>query len=335
MSAKFHPNNVSLHVRKIKRLTALKIASLKQPGRFADGNGLELQIGKTGSKSWLLRYTLNGHEHRMGLGSLKDFNLAEARDRARQARQLLADGKDPLSLKRAAKLESMRMLTFRECAEAFMSVKLSGFRNAKHQSQWRSTLEIAYKAFGSVPVSDITTAMVLQLLRPLWDSVPSTASRLRGRIERVLGWATAAGYRVGDNPARWRGHLQDMFPSKETVRAASLSVEIDRRVGIITETNSATNHNFPQLKIILSTKPGEEKMGPYIVFRDQGQWKIKSDSVHYGPYPTQRDAIRAAVNAVHEAGLKGHNGQVVLQDKLSIEWAYGKDPYPPQSSDYL
>jgi len=129
MSAKFHLNNVSLSVRKIKRLTALKIGSLKQPGRYADGNGLELQIGKTGSKSWLLRYALNGHEHRMGLGSLKDFNLAEARERSRQARQLLADGKDPLSIKRAAKLEAMRMLTFSECAEAFMSVKLSGFRN--------------------------------------------------------------------------------------------------------------------------------------------------------------------------------------------------------------
>ena len=150
----------------------------------------------------------------MGLGSLKDFNLAEARERARQARQLLADGKDPLSIKRAAKLEAMRMLTFSECAEAFMSVKLSGFSNEKHRSQWRSTLDLANKAFGSVPVSVIDTAMVLRLLRPLWDEVPSTAARLRGRIERILGWATAAGYRVGDNPARWRGHLQDMFPSK-------------------------------------------------------------------------------------------------------------------------
>jgi hypothetical protein len=106
-------------------------------------------------------------------------------------------------------------------------------------------------------------------------------------------------------------------------------------VGIITDAITATNQNLPQLKIILSTQPEEEKMGPYIVFRDQGQWAVKKDCVHYGPYPTQRDAIRAAVEAAHAAGLKGLDGQVVLQDQLKIEWTYEKDPYPPQSSDYL
>ena len=106
-------------------------------------------------------------------------------------------------------------------------------------------------------------------------------------------------------------------------------------MGIITAAITATNQNLPQLKIILSTQPKEEKMGPYIVFRDQGQWSIKSNSVHYGPYATQRDAVRAAISAAHEAGLKGLNGQVLLEDQFRVEWTYGKDPYPPQSSDYL
>jgi hypothetical protein len=105
-------------------------------------------------------------------------------------------------------------------------------------------------------------------------------------------------------------------------------------VGIITEPISATKL---KLKMVLSTKTEEEKMAhtPYVVFRDHGQWKIKSNGMHYGPYPTQRDAIRAAVDAAHLAGLKGLNGQVLLQDQFSIEWTYGKDPYPPRSSDYL
>jgi hypothetical protein len=162
-------------MRKIKRLTARTIEALRTPGRFADGAGLELQVSKSGTKSWLFRYTLNGREHRLGLGSVKDFSLAEARERARKARQQIADGVDPLAEKRKAKLGAARMLTFREAAEAYMSVKLKGFRSDKHRQTWKATIEMANKTLGHVAVSDIDTAMILRMLRPIWDETPVTA----------------------------------------------------------------------------------------------------------------------------------------------------------------
>ena len=152
---------MSRSMRKIKRLTARAIENLKTTGRHADGAGLELQVSKTGTKSWLFRYTLNGREHRLGLGSVKDFSLAEARERARRARQQIADGIDPLADKRKAKLEAARMLTFREASEAYMSVKLKGFRSPKHKQTWKATIEMANKTLGHVAVSDVDTPMIL------------------------------------------------------------------------------------------------------------------------------------------------------------------------------
>ena len=218
-STKCQTFNVSWNVRKIRRLTPLKIASLKKPGRHADGGGLELQISKTGTKSWLFRYAAHGREHRMGLGSLHDFTLAEARERARVARQQLADGQDPLLTKRKVKVDAMKVMTFREAADQFMKVKLKGFRSDVHKRQWKATLEIAHRVIGSVPVDAVDTAMVLRVLRPIWDETPTTASRLRGRIERVISYAIASGMRADEsNPAGWKGHLQDVFPAKPKIQ---------------------------------------------------------------------------------------------------------------------
>ena len=128
------------------------------------------------------------------------------------------------------------------------------------------------------------------------------------------------------------------MPQTNTYAAASLSVESGRKSGNYHSANFQRRTKISlKLKMVLSTRSLEEKMAhtPYIVFRDQGQWHIKSNGVHYGPYPTQRDAIRAAVDAAHEAGRKGLNGQVLLQDQFRTEWTYGEDPYPPNSSDYL
>jgi integrase len=112
----------------------------------------------------------------------------------------------------------MKVMTFRECADAFMAVKLRGFRNKTHQAQWRSTMEIAHKVLGNVPIDAVDTAAVLRVMRPLWESTPTTASRLRGRIERVISYAIASGYRADEsNPARWKGHLADLFPTKPKI----------------------------------------------------------------------------------------------------------------------
>ena len=210
-------------MRQANKLTALGIARLKVKGRYSDGHGLWLQVSEAGNKAWLFRYMLNGRARQMGLGPLHTVSLAEARIRARQARQVLLDGLDPLDAKRkaktAARIEQLKTVTFKQCAEDFMKVRVRDFKNEKHRAQWRSTLETyAFPIIGSLPVAEIDTPLVLKVLRPLWERAPETASRLRGRIERVLAWATAQEYRQGDNPARWRGHLADMFPVRPKVK---------------------------------------------------------------------------------------------------------------------
>lgn len=200
------------------KLTALKVNSLKKPGRYCDGLGLWLQVSDSG-KHWLFRYMRHGRARQMGLGPLHTVNLAEARVRARQARMLLLEGFDPIDVKHetsaAARIAAAKDKTFAECANEFLRVKLDGFKNDKHRAQWRSTLEAyAFPVIGNISVAKIDTPLVLKVLRPIWDRAPETASRLRGRIERVLAWATVQEYRAGENPARWRGHLQEMFAAK-------------------------------------------------------------------------------------------------------------------------
>ena len=202
-------------MRETNKLTALALKREKKPGRYSDGNGLWLQVGPTGTKSWLFRFMLHGRARQMGLGSCSTFNLKEARERARQARQLLADGQDPIDVKRGAvaaeKVVAAKMVTFRDCAVEFLRLSpvAKTWTTDTHRKQWKQSLEqYAFPVLGSIPVSQIDTAVVLKALRPVWDQMPVTASRLRGRIELVLAYAMASGLRGGDNPAAWCGNLK-------------------------------------------------------------------------------------------------------------------------------
>jgi len=203
--------------REINKLSQFKLASYTKRGAYSDGGGLYLQVSKWGTKAWIFRYERLGKRHLMGLGPLHTVSLAEARTRARQARQLILDGKDPLDIKRDNKVAEMlskaKEKTFEECAEEYLRVKVASMGNDTHRKQWRSTLEqYAFPLLRAVPVNQIDTPLVLRVLRPVWDRTPETASRLRGRIERILAFAGVQGYRSkDDNPARWRGHLQEMF----------------------------------------------------------------------------------------------------------------------------
>lgn len=217
-------------------LTAKKIARLrKAPGRYLDGGdlgrGLHLQVTEGGA-SWLLRYERAGRERWMGIGPLCDFNLKEARERARRARQLLRDGIDPLEQKKADKaakvLASAKDITFEEAARSYFDQHAKKWKNAKHRAQFLSTLEqYAYPKIGSFPLAEIDTGAVLKVLEQkhadypdqrLWDAIPETASRLRGRIEQVLDWAKVRGYRSGDNPARWKGYLDNVLPARSEIQ---------------------------------------------------------------------------------------------------------------------
>jgi integrase len=203
-------------VRRQQRLSALRVAKLSKPGLYGDGGGLTLQITPGGAKSWLLRYMVAGKPFGMGLGPTHTVSLAEARQKALDARKLLIDGINPLVVKRqnriAGALASAKMMTFDQCAEAYILAHKAGWKNAKHGDQWTNTLNTyASPVFGHLPVAEIDTGLVVKCLSPIWESKTETASRLRGRIESVLGWATTSGYRSGENPARWKGHLDNLL----------------------------------------------------------------------------------------------------------------------------
>jgi integrase len=210
-----------LDAKSVKAATSVKSP---KPGMHPDGFGLYLCVAASGSASWVYRYKINKHAHDMGLGSLDDITLAEARDLADVARRKVRDGIDPVAERKAAKLSaslsSAKAMTFKQCAEAFIAAHRAGWSNVAHAAQWPSSLERhVYSAIGNLPVSAIDLPLMLQVLEPIWSTRPETASRVRGRIESVLDWATVRGLRTGDNPARWRGHLESLLPKKTKVRA--------------------------------------------------------------------------------------------------------------------
>ena len=208
--------------RKTNRLTALEVAKLEKPGYYCDGAGLYLQVSKSGSKSWIMRYTMAGKPCEMGLGSINAFTLAEARQRATAQRKLLTDGIDPLATKRsdllARRMAEASIITFDKAAAAFIDANSPAWRNAKHGDQWRNTLATyASPVIGALPVSKIETSHIMRILSPIWTTKTETATRVRGRIEKVLDWAKVQGFRAGDNPALWRGHLSEALPKPSKV----------------------------------------------------------------------------------------------------------------------
>jgi integrase len=209
--------------RAIHKLTDMKVRNASKPGYLGDGGGLYLQVSRYGTKSWTFRYQINGRPREMGLGSVHTFSLKEARQRAQEHRKLLADGIDPIESRNAdrqrQRLEAARAKTFDQCATAYIDAHRAGWRNAKHADQWTNTLTAyASPVFGDLPVADVDTAAVMRVLSPMWNDKTETASRLRGRIESVLNWAAVQGFRTGENPARWRGHLDKLLPKRSKVQ---------------------------------------------------------------------------------------------------------------------
>jgi integrase len=218
--------------REIHKLSHRQVTTAEPPADrravlLGDGGGLYLQVSRSEasvvSRSWVFRYERGGKRHDLGLGPITTLSLAEARTRARTLRVQLVDGQDPFAARQqqhqerlAQRAERARATTFRDCALRLMEGHNAGWRSAVHRRQWLQTLEdYAFPIIGNLPVNEIDTPLVIKVLEPIWTAKPETASRLRGRIEKVLGWATVREFRSGDNPARWRGHLQEMFAAKE------------------------------------------------------------------------------------------------------------------------
>jgi integrase len=208
--------------------TALQFKSLidgePKPGRYHVGNGAYLQVAKGGSKAWIFKYRFNGKLRYMGLGAFKTWGLAGVRARALELRQDISKGIDPIAARKTerqkAQVAEAAGITFKECAERYIAGHKKKWTNALHRKQWPQTLEkFVYPTIGKLPVADIDTTLVLKVLDPIWSEKPETASRVRGRIELVLGWAKVRGYRQGDNPAAWKGHLREALPSRTDVAA--------------------------------------------------------------------------------------------------------------------
>jgi integrase len=213
--------------RGINKLSAVSLTKLP-PGMHGDGGGLWLQV-TPGGRSWIFRYTFNGHAREMGLGSFNTFSLADAREEARKCRKLLAGSLpdvqpvDPIEHRRKmlaeARVEAAKALTFKTCAERCIAAHKAGWRNEKHAAQWPATLEAyVYPLFGALPVQAADVGLVMKAIEPIWLTKPETASRVRGRIESVLDYATARGWRRGENPARWRGHLDQVLSRPSTAK---------------------------------------------------------------------------------------------------------------------
>lgn len=201
-----------LMARRMHRLSAIKVRGNLPAGYYADGGGLYLQVSASGSKSWVFRYQRQSIRKEMGLGALNAVPLAIAREVAAEKRGILAAGNDPLSEKRAVLAAERGTVTFREAAESYIEAHAPGWRNRKHAQQWRNTLEnYAHPLLGGLPVGKIDTGLVLKVLEPIWNTKTETAKRVRGRIERILDWATVRRYRSGENSARWRGHLDTLL----------------------------------------------------------------------------------------------------------------------------
>jgi integrase len=303
------------------KLTAFEVERKKQLGRFNDGGGLYLQVTSPSARSWLFRYRSHGHLSRngkpltreMGLGSLSVVSLHEARECAAKHRQALRNGVDPLEQERAnrerAHLAAAKSITFREAAEGCIAAHRASWRNAQHAEQWSSSLAThVMPTLGHLSVASIDTTLVLQVIEPIWLTTTETASRIRGRIERILDWAKVRGYRSGENPARWKGHLDQLLPKKSKVakiqnlaalpysQIAELMAELQR--------HDAISAHALQFLILTAARSGEVRNAKWPEIDETARvWtippeKMKGGREHRVPLSARALAVLAHMRSV-------------------------------------
>lgn len=272
----------------LNKLTVTQIKYFKDPGRYNDGGGLYLYINKSDQRFWVFRYRdrTTGKHRDMGLGPEYDVTLSEARDKARKHRNTLRDGVDPIDQKKKERadliLSRARQVTFKDCADRYIKAHRASWRNKKHAAQWESTLATYCKNLMPLPVSSIDTALVLQCLEPIWPEKTETATRVRQRIESVLDWATARKYRIGSNPARWRGHLDKLLskPSKlKNVqhRPALQYHQAGAFMSRLRNVGSMAAYAL-ELQILTATRPGETVNARWSEFDiDRKVWTIPAE----------------------------------------------------------
>jgi integrase len=252
--------------RILGRLSAVRVQGVRKPGYYGDGGGLYLRVAPGGAKGWIFRYGGRGRRRDMGLGGYPSIGLAKARELAGDCRGMIAAGLDPIAARNekraAAAVEAAKAMTFDDCATAYITAHEAAWRNPKHRQQWKNTLSTYVSpVLGKLPVAAVDTGLVLKVLEPIWARKPETASRVRGRMEAVLDWAKVRGYRTGENPARWRGHLDHLLPAKSKVRkvehhAALPYAQVGAFVASLHEQPGVSAHALEFL-ILTATRTGE------------------------------------------------------------------------------
>lgn len=201
--------------RPINRLSARFVQTVSKAGYYPDGGGLYLQVTATGAKSWIFRYRLGAKRPEMGLGSTLALSLAQARESASNARRARLEGRDPMAERSAMRAARQAVPTFEQARDTYISDHKAGWRNPKHVAQWENTLETYAAKLNARPVDTIDTPDIVAVLKPIWRSIPETASRVRGRLERILDAEIVKQNRAGPNPARWKGNLQHLLPARD------------------------------------------------------------------------------------------------------------------------
>jgi integrase len=288
--------------RKINRLNARSVATERKHGRHADGGGLYLSISPNGGRRWVFLYRWHGKPTEIGFGSARDVTLARARELASQARGKLTEGVNPKDARRPA-----GGATFGECADREIEAMRPSWRNAKHAAQWEMTLRDYAAPLRRLPVDKITTDDVLSVLKPVWNEKPETASRLRGRIEHVLDAAKAQDLRNGENPARWRGHLDQLLPKRQRLtrghHAAMPYAEVPAFV-IALQGRQAIAALALEFAILTAARSGEVLGARWNEFDvDRAVWTVSAARMKAGRehrVPLSRRALKI-VKVLHEA----------------------------------
>ena len=291
-------------MRRFQRLTTLSITRAKTPGYIHDGSGLYLQVAPAGSKSWIFRFSLGGKRREMGLGPYPGVSLAAARQLASSAHSLVRVGKDPIAARDAERarkrLEDARAITFDQAADQYIAANEPGWRNDKHRDQWRTSLAtFASPVIGKMPVADIGVTEVMRVLEPLWREKTETGSRVRGRIERVLDWAKVRGYRTGENPAQWRGHLDKLLPARRKVQKVKhhAAVAIDDLPAVYAKLADLDSMTALALRfaILTAARAGEVTGARWSEIDMEAKvWTVPSDRIKAGKthrVPLSREAM--------------------------------------------
>lgn len=273
--------------KRTKELAAVQLPRLPVGLHAAGGaTGLYLRVAPTGARNWILRVVIGARRRDMGLGGWPDVPLGEARDRARQARRKIEEGIDPIEARKANMTTLRETPSFAECAKRTIDAKRPEWKNAKHADQWTSTLDTYAKpTIGKMPVDQIELSHVVDILAPLWTTKTETASRLRMRIEAVLAWATASGFRKGDNPARWRGNLDAVLakPGKVAKVKHHKALSIDALPDFITALRSREGIAPRALEfLILTASRSGEVRGATWEEIDSNVWTIPAERMKAG-----------------------------------------------------